>query len=102
MSDVKRYVVRGKTEDGAGGHFCAEVVLAYDYDRLEQECERLKRGLYDANDKAVEAWNARDAALKQVEGLRDLLRKVGPHFAAPPGLGYLHEEIDAATQDPTK
>lgn len=66
MKDVKRFPVGMVAGD-------VDVVLASDYDRLAQECERLKRGLYDANDKAVEAWNARDAALKQVEGLRAAL-----------------------------
>lgn len=46
---VKRYVVRGNTEDGKGPGFVGEVVLAYVHDAevasLEQECERLRADL---------------------------------------------------------
>lgn len=48
---VKRYVVRGNTEDGKGPGFVGEVVLAYVHDaevaRLEQECGRLRDLLAD-------------------------------------------------------
>ncbi|MNQ38146.1 hypothetical protein D3C85_517100 [compost metagenome] len=41
MKDVKRYVVRGRTEDGAGGHFCSEVVLAYEHDDVVYDLQKL-------------------------------------------------------------
>lgn len=35
---------------------------------------------------------------KEAEAMQDLLRKVAPHFTAPPGMGYLYQWIDAALQ----
>lgn len=77
MSDVRRYVVRGKTEDGAGGHFCAEVVLAYDYDRLEQECERLRLDNLSKNG-SIKAMGEQIAKLHRAVKNRDrMIAKAG-------------------------
>lgn len=72
------------------------LVDAADYARLEQECKDAKCQA-ELMQRAAEVFrDDRAAAIKQVEELRDLLRKIAPHFSAPRGLGGLHDEIDAA------
>ena len=68
---VKRYVVRGNTEDGKGPGFVGEVVLAYVHDaevaRLEQECERLLDLLAD--------WSSHFTGPKVIGGPLSSLRE---------------------------
>ena len=54
-----RHVVRGRTEDGAGVHFVAEVVLAIDYDQLAFENKMLREALKDVHYRVESArvWN---------------------------------------------
>jgi len=69
MSEVKRYVVRGRTEDGAGSPFVSEVVLAYEHDdaidALQQRCLELE-------DERAEQWRLR----RDAEADRDTNRAV--------------------------
>ena len=68
---VKRYVVRGNTEDGKGPGFVGEVVLAYVHDaevaRLEQECEQLLDLLAD--------WSSHFTGPKVIGGPLSSLRE---------------------------
>lgn len=91
MSEVKRCYYTGSL-----------MVLASDYDcdtqALKIENENARRtGAYWKEEK-IRADVTIDELRAQVEAMRDLLRKVAPHFAAPPGLGYLYQQIDIALQ----
>jgi len=90
MSGVKRYVTTCECMSEAGW---GDYVLAADYDRLEQECERLRsdnlafarnlRGKHSLTGATYEHLIAeRDSALKQVEGLRAALMEAdkGVHW----------------------
>lgn len=77
------------------------VVLALisDYDKLACLVEVGHKLSMDAACGEIAAFEAeRDELRAQVQAMRELLRKVAPHFAAPPGLGHLHADIDAALQ----
>lgn len=84
---VKRYVVRGNTEDGKGPGFVGEVVLAYIHDaevaRLEQECERLSDELNNMRISWGLMLAAREAALKQVERLTAMLHRASKAESRP-------------------
>jgi hypothetical protein len=55
-------------------HEDGEFVLSTDYARLEQECETWKITAAGEMDRRDEMQAERDAALKQVEGLREALQ----------------------------
>ena len=70
-----------------------------DYARLEQECERLRNELNNMRISWGLMQSEREAALKQVEGLRDLLTAWRRMFDAGIGygdLGVLRGQTDAA------
>ena len=75
-------------------------VMHADYARLEQECERLSNELNNMRISWGLMQSERDAALKQVEGLRDLLADWSSHFTGPKVIGgplsSLRERTDAA------
>ena len=67
-------VLGGDCGCGIAEHQSVRYVLAADYDRLEQECERLRGECEGCPMSIAEDMRIqRDAALKQVEGLRALL-----------------------------
>ena len=45
--------------------------------------------------------NELDRVYEERDGLIELIRKVAPHFAAPPGLGYLHAAMDEVLLEAT-
>ena len=70
-----------------------------DYARLEQECERLSNELNNMRISWGLMQSEREAALKHVEGLRDLLTAWRRMFDAGIGygdLGVLRGQTDAA------
>ena len=77
-----------------------ESVFKTDYARLEQECERLRNELNNMRISWGLMQSERVAALKQVEGLRDLLADWSSHFTGPKVIGgplsSLRERTDAA------
>ena len=102
MSGVKRY--DPVNSDGTCG-ICAEdadygaYVEYADYARLEQECERLSDELNNMRISWGLMQSEREAALKQVERLRDLLTAWRRMFDAGIGygdLGVLRGQTDAA------
>lgn len=82
-------------------HSRAQSLLA-DYARLEQECETLKQDYKEAAADAMEAAHKmrdaeteRDAALKQVEGLRDSGRQLSnAAYNLAQKVGYMITEQD--------
>lgn len=109
---VKRYSY-GYHDDGFGGRHLGliekdggDLVLYDDYARLEQECERLRDDCVQLNKRrenlalrvmAVES--ERDAALKQAEGLRELLtawRRMFDGGICSGSLGTLCDQTDSA------
>ena len=62
-------------------------VMHSDYARLEQECERLSNELNNMRISWGLMQSEREAALKQVEGLRDLLADWSSHFTGPKVIG---------------
>lgn len=76
---------------GIEQHSAVRYVLASDYDACASR-------LHEVAEVCAIAEQERDALRAQIEAMRELLRKVAPHFAAPPGLGRLHADIDAALQ----
>ena len=76
-----------------------ESVFKTDYARLEQECERLSNELNNMRISWGLMQSEREAALKQVERLRDLLTAWRRMFDAGIGygdLGVLRGQTDAA------
>lgn len=69
---------------GTTMHTCAdgEWVSASDYARLEQECERLSNELNNMRISWGLMQSEREAALKQVEGLRGDLRFLAEYITA--------------------
>ena len=96
---VKRYVVRGKTEDGAGCHFCAEVVIAYDHDRvvqerdtLREEVERLRDVLFDGFRVYTEVCaSTRDRLRTSPENVSDTLDAIARILKADVALAEIKE-----------
>ena len=94
MTDpVKRYDC-----SSGGARFCqgcytmeecehGDYVQHEDYARLEQECERLRNELNNMRISWGLMQSEREAALKQVEGLRDLLADWSSHFTGPKLIG---------------
>jgi hypothetical protein len=73
---AKRYVVRGKTEDGAGVHFVAEVVLASDYETLDRIEFGLRVALKTANDHTKMLTAERDQLAADNKRLREALQDI--------------------------
>ncbi|HET8790989.1 MAG TPA: hypothetical protein VFM75_07230 [Modicisalibacter sp.] len=101
MSGVNRYISThilpgaGDWNSSVAPH---TYVHAADYDRLEQECDSVAGKLRTALLDKAQIEAERDAALKQVEALRDLLLGV-MHEVGPMELGIdLCGRIDAALQ----
>ena len=63
------------------------LVMDADYARLEQECERLSNELNNMRISWGLMQSEREAALKQVEWLRDLLADWSSHFTGPKLIG---------------
>jgi hypothetical protein len=116
---VKRYAVIGFGHKALLGHESGRYVEHADYERLEQECAELRdentarlehigeigaAGFFAKIGTLDQLIAERDAALKQVDGLRDLLtrcRKVIAHEVESdwPSLDELIARIDAALSD---
>jgi hypothetical protein len=77
---VKRYVVRGITEDGKGQFFVGEVVLAYMHDdevfRLEQKLEQAYKQVNAECQDWAREYEARRKAVDEREMLAGLLREI--------------------------
>ena len=80
--------VRGKYTD-----LCDVCYWRADYARLEQECERLRDSLKDADAGMMLFLEQRDAALKQAERLHGLLMEISKSEGR--GVDWA-QEIDAA------
>ena len=96
---VKRYNLRQNMPATATTFLPDVVVSAADYARLEQECERLSNELNNMRISWGLMQSEREAALKQVERLRDLLTAWRRMFDAGIGygdLGVLRGQTDAA------
>ena len=79
---VKRYNLRQNMPATATTFLPDVVVSATDYARLEQECERLSNELNNMRFSWGLMQSEREAALKQVEGLRGLLSESREFVAA--------------------
>ena len=84
---VKRYNLRQNMPATATTFLPDVVVSATDYAALEAECERLSNELNNMRISWGLMQSEREAALKQVEGLRDLLADWSSHFTGPKVIG---------------
>lgn len=84
---VKRYNLRQNMPATATTFLPDVVVSATDYARLEQECERLSNELNNMRISWGLMQSEREASLKQVERLRDLLADWSSHFTGPKVIG---------------